>query len=303
MSVPAGSPRITIALPVYNGAETLGPVIESVLGQTFTDLELLLSDNASTDGTEEVCRRYARADGRVSYHRHSENVGLLNNFRSAAQQARGRYVRWIGDDDSLQPDYLSRVLPVFAEDERTVLVTTQIVYVDGDGVEATPADYEPVAMSSADPVERFAEILWVMTNGFATLDPLYATMRRELAVLPRRNMLREDEVYASRLALAGPWGHVAAPLALRRRSEVRAADVATLLGVPSWHRHAKDVLQCRELLHWIARSSLAPAQRRRARAEVMRLYSHRKTNAGRRGVAKLERRVGRSVLLSADRAR
>lgn len=302
MSMPARSPRISIALPVYNGAETLGAVIEAVLGQTFSDLELLLSDNASTDGTEEVCRRYARADGRVIYHRHVENVGLLNNFRGAAQQARGRYVRWIGDDDSLEPDYVSRVLQVFADDERTVLVTTQIVYLDGDGVEATPAEYEPVAMSSADPVERFAEILWVMTNGYATLDPLYATMRRELAVLPRRNLLREDEVYGARLALAGPWGHVAAPLALRRRSEIAAVEAASLLGVPSWHRHARDVLQCRELLHWIGRSSLAPAQRRRARAEVLRLYSRRKTNAGRRGVAKLERRVGRSVILPAGRA-
>lgn len=295
MIPPAGRPSITIALPVYNGAETLAPVIESVLGQTFPDLELLLSDNASTDGTEEVCQHYARADSRVVYHRHAENIGLLNNFRSAAERAKGRYVRWIGDDDSLEPDYASRILEVFAEDERRVLVTSQIVYIDADGVETTRADYEPVAMSSADPVERFAEILWVMTSGFAVLDPLYATMRRELALLPRRNMLREDEVYASRLALAGPWGHVPAPLALRRRSEVRASDVATLLGVPRWHRHAMDVLQSRELLRWIGLSSLAPDERRRARAEVLRLYSRRKRNTGRRGVAKLERTVGRSI--------
>ncbi len=300
MTRPVGSPVITIALPVYNGAETLAPVIEAVLGQTCSDLELLLSDNASTDGTEEICRSYARTDSRVVYHRHAENIGLLNNFGSAARRARGTYLRWIGDDDSLEPDYVSQILHAFAEDERRILVTSQIVYLDADGVETTRLDYDPVAMSSNDPVERFAEILWVMTSGFAVLDPLYAAMRRELAVLPRRNMLREDEVYAARLALAGPWGHVPAPLALRRRSEVRAPDVATLLGVPSWHTHAKDVLQSHELLRWIERSSLDPAQRRRARMEVLRLYAQRKVNAGRRGVAKLERRMGRSVRARED---
>jgi glycosyltransferase involved in cell wall biosynthesis len=302
MSRLTSTPLVSIAVPVLNGAETLAPVIESVLGQDYPNLELVVSDNASTDGTEEICRDFARADDRVVYRRHATNIGLLNNFRSAAEGARGGYVRWLGDDDFLEPAYLSRTVQAFADDERRVLVTTQIAYVDAAGTVSLNSDYDPTALASADPVERFTEMLWLLTSGSALLDPLYGMMRRDVSVLPRRNILREDEVFAARLALAGPWGHVAAPLARRHRSEVPATRLACLLGVPSWHRHAAEVLQCRELLHWIGQSSLDPAQRHRARAEVLRLYARRKRNEARRGVAKLERVAGRPVRLSASRA-
>ena len=124
-------------------------------------------------------------------------------------------MRWIGDDDSLEPQYVARTLDAFAEDERRVLVTTQMVY----PVFESSTDYDPTSMASSDPVVRLSGMLRLSTSGFAVLDPLYSVMRRDLAVLPRRNILREDEVFAIRLALAGPWGHVPAPLAQRHRSE------------------------------------------------------------------------------------
>ena len=287
------STKVSIALPVYNGARTLVPVVESVLGQDHGDLELVISDNASTDGTEEICRHYAAVDDRVVYHRHATNIGLLRNFRSAATASTGRFVRWIGDEDTLEPSYVSRSLEVFAEDERRVLVTTRIAYADDAGGGRQPADYDPAALSSSDPVERFAEMLRLLTSGFAMLDPLYGMMRRELAVLPRHNILREDEVFAARLALAGPWGHVPATLARRSRSETDVRTLVDLLGVRGSHRYAMDLLQCRDLVGFIARSPLDPSQRRRARVEVLRLYARRKRNKARRGVAKLERSVGR----------
>jgi glycosyltransferase involved in cell wall biosynthesis len=292
------SPLVSIALPVYNGAATLTSVVESVLAQTHSNLELVISDNASTDGTQDLCRGFAREDRRVVYQRHATNVGLLNNFVSAAHNAAGTYLRWIGDDDALEPDYLSRVLDVFAEDERRVVVTTQIVYVDGEGVETLETGYDPSALASADPVERFARMLQLLTTDFATIDPLYAVIRRELATIPRRNMLREDQIFATRLALAGPWGHVAAPLASRPRQEGTASYLAGLLGVPEWHRHVRILLQCQELSHWVARSSLDTEQRRRARAEILRFYGRGKKIKARRGVAKLERLAGRPVGLS-----
>lgn len=302
MTGPSRSPLVSIALPVYNGADTLVPVVESVLAQTHSDLELVISDNASTDGTQELCRQFARDDRRVVYRRHSTNVGLLNNFISAAESATGEFVRWIGDDDSVEPGYVSKVLDAFAADERLVVVTTQVVYRDDDGVETLDTEYEPSAMSSPDPVERFAEMLRLLTTDFAMLDPLYATMRREVATIPRRNMLREDQIFAARLALAGPWGHVAAPLAGRRRQEGTAAGIAGLLGVPAWHRHVRVLLQCRELSHWVAQSALDPAQRRAARAEILRFYARGKRIKAKRGVAKLERLAGRPVGLSPSAA-
>ncbi len=303
MSRPPRSPVVSIALPVYNGADTVSQVVESVLAQTHTDLELVISDNASTDGTEEICRQFAHDDPRVVYRRHRTNVGLLNNFISAAEGTVGTHLRWIGDDDWLDPGYVSHVMDAFAEDERRVVVTTQIVYTDADGGETLDTDYDPSALASEDPVVRFAEMLRLLTSGFARLDPVYAMMRRELAVLPRRNMLREDQVFAARLALAGPWGHVAAPLAGRRREEGTASGLARLLGVPAWRRHVRVILQCRELSHWVGESSLDPAQRRHAQAEILRFYARGKQIKARRGVAKLERIAGRPLRLSPEGAR
>ena len=303
MTRPPQSPLVSIALPVHNGADTVAPVIRSVLAQTHSNLELVISDNASTDDTQEICRQFARDDRRVVYRRHRMNVGLLNNFISAAQSTTGAYLRWIGDDDWLDPSYVSRVLDALGEDERRVLITTQIVYTDTAGSETLDIDHDPSALSSSDAVTRFAEMLRLLTSGFARLDPGYATMRRDLALLPRRNMLREDQVFAARLALAGPWGHVAAPLAGRRREEGTASGLAHLLGVPGWRRHVRVILQCQELSHWVWESSLDLEQRRRALGEILRFYVRGKQIKAQRGVAKLESITGRPLRLSSDGAR
>jgi glycosyltransferase involved in cell wall biosynthesis len=283
------APLVTVAIPVHNAVDTLPAVVESVLGQTFTDLEVVISDNASTDGTDEVCRHFASLDERVVHQRHPTNVGLLNNFGTAAHAARGTYVRWVGDDDQLAPDYVSRVLACFEEDPRRVLVTTQMSYVERGRGEWVRTGYDPTPLASPDPATRFVGAVRLLTVGFGLIDPLYGMMRRELAVLPRQSALREDEVFGIRLALAGPWGHLPVTLATRHHAESAHADLARLLGVPTWHLLVKDVLQSRELLRCIDASSLTASGRRRARASVLALYARRKRDTARRAIAKLER--------------
>jgi glycosyltransferase involved in cell wall biosynthesis len=124
----ASTPLVSVGLPVYNGVQTVETVIRSVLSQTHERLELVISDNASSDGTEEVCRDLAARDRRIVYHRQSRNVGLLNNFIEVIRRARGTFFRWIGDDDWLAPQYVSRCVETLAGDPRLILVTTQIDY-------------------------------------------------------------------------------------------------------------------------------------------------------------------------------
>src|SRR5215831_9453472 len=128
---------VSIGLPVRNGAATISSSIESVLAQDHDRIELVISDNASTDGTEGICRALAAADPRVRYYRHRENIGLLNNFVATIGLAGGEYFRWIGDDDRLRPTYVSRCLDEFEKDPRLVLVTTAIEYVAPDGGRAS----------------------------------------------------------------------------------------------------------------------------------------------------------------------
>lgn len=280
---------VSIALPVFNGAEHLEIVAKSVLAQDHKQLELVICDNASTDGTDEIARTLAESDSRVVYHRHAENVGLLNNFVYAMRLARGRYVRWIGDDDWIAPTYVTRCLEKFAEDSRLVLVTTKMSYTADDGVTRTGSEQNDV-LSSDDPLVRFTEVIRLFTESYLNADPLYALIKRDVILgISRRNMLREDEVFASKLALAGPWGHVSEVLAHRHWATTTRISNARLLDVPVWQNGISSILQCREMLQWLPQAELTPEQRNRAQLAVAKLYLRRKQRALQRGRRKLAR--------------
>lgn len=269
---------VSVVLPVYNGAEQLESVTKSVLAQDHEHLELLICDNASTDGTEDAARAVAAADERVRYHRHPRNVGLLNNFIGGMRLARGEYLRWIGDSDWIAPDYLTRCLDVFASDHRLILVTSQMAYTGEDGLARVGTRAHP-ELSGDDPVARFAAVLDMCVGGYLHDDPLYGLFRRSSVLgIDRRNTLREDEIFGARLALAGPWGHVPEPIAHRHRAETTRVSNARLLGVPVWQNAVSSVLQSQLLLASLRPAGLTPAQRRRARSEVAKLYLRRKRN-------------------------
>lgn len=284
---------VSICLPVRNGADMIEEVVWSVLAQDHERIELVISDNASTDHTEEICRALARSDSRILYHRHPENVGLLNNFIGAMKLASGTYFRWIGDDDWLAPSCVSRCLAAFAEDERRVLVTTRVAYTGPDGVTVTDDGYDGTALASADPLVRFAEFMRLLNERPTMVDPLYGLLRREpVAEIPRRNMVKEDEVFATKLALAGPWGHVPEVLAHRNTRTERLGDVVRRLGVPGWHAHLSSTLQCREILRWLRAANLTPDQRRQARAALRRMYLRRQRRTYAHRTRKLARLTG-----------
>jgi glycosyltransferase involved in cell wall biosynthesis len=268
-------PLVSIGLPVRNGAQRLDKVIGSVLAQDHAHLQLVISDNASTDDTEEYCRALAESDDRVVYHRQAENIGVLNNFMATARLAQGTYFRWVSDDDWIEPVCVSRSLPPFAEDPGLVLVTSQIAYTGPDGVTETGV-YDGTGLRSDDPVERFTEMLRMLNESHLVIDPLYGLFRRHtLLSIRRRNMLREDEIFATKLALAGRWAHVPEVLGHRNWKHESPSILARRLGVPTWQAHFATTLQAREMLRWLREAELTPEQRRAARAAVHRMYVRR----------------------------
>lgn len=267
---------VSVCLPVRNGADRIGKVVRSVLAQHHSPIELVISDNASTDGTEEICRELAKSDQRVVYQRHATNIGLLNNFVSAMRRSSGTFFRWVGDDDWLAPNCISRSLEAFAEDDRRILVTTGVAYIGPDASTRADNRYDGARLSSVDPVVRFTELMRLLNESPWFVDPLYGLMRRgPVAAIPRRNMVREDEVFATKLALAGPWGHVPEVLVHRSVKTERIGDVTRRLGVPSWQAHVASTLQCRETLRWLPHAGLTREQQRRARSAVAWMYLRR----------------------------
>jgi glycosyltransferase involved in cell wall biosynthesis len=125
--------RVSIGLPVYNGERFLGEALGSLLGQTYTEFELIISDNASTDGTEQICRRYAARDQRVRYYRNSTNIGIGRNFNRVFELSTGEYFKWASADDVCKPEHLAACLRMMDSDETVVLVYPKTSFIDENG--------------------------------------------------------------------------------------------------------------------------------------------------------------------------
>jgi|GEM_PF-2070794 len=126
-------PLVTIALPVFNGEDFLEQALCSLLSQDYRNLELLILDNCSTDKTEQICRSYAEADRRIRYHKHSVNLGWLENFNSAVYYARGEYFMYAAHDDLWEPNYLSELLKILQQDAAIGLAFTRLDFIDESG--------------------------------------------------------------------------------------------------------------------------------------------------------------------------
>ncbi|MGH7718048.1 MAG: glycosyltransferase family 2 protein [Gemmatimonadaceae bacterium] len=126
-------PRVSIGVPVYNGERHLGQAIETVLGQDYGDFELLISDNASTDATEELCRGYARVDPRVRYSRNAENIGAVANFRRVFDEAGADYFMWAAADDFWSERYVSSLVSALDATPSAILACGRTSYVHEDG--------------------------------------------------------------------------------------------------------------------------------------------------------------------------
>jgi glycosyltransferase involved in cell wall biosynthesis len=132
-SSPAHIPAVSIGMPVYNGARFIQEALDSVLAQTYADFELIISDNASTDGTEAICRKYASKDTRVTYIRQPANAGSCSNFNYVLEHARGTYFTWLAHDDCLDPSFLDVMVRYLNEHADVVLCSGDVrVVEDGD---------------------------------------------------------------------------------------------------------------------------------------------------------------------------
>jgi len=104
------APLVTIAIPVRNGEDLLAEALDSALAQDYSNLEIVVSDNASVDATPEICRRYAEADPRVRWWRNDENIGYGYNFALTCERARGDFFTWLAHDDLLDPGFVSAMI-------------------------------------------------------------------------------------------------------------------------------------------------------------------------------------------------
>jgi glycosyltransferase involved in cell wall biosynthesis len=158
-------PRVSLGMPVYNGERHIEEALDSLLAQSFDDFELIISDNASTDRTEEICHTYAAKDDRIRYFRNRENLGVIYNFNSVFRLSRCEYFKWCSSDDVCAPNFLSRAVDVLDADATVVLAFPLIVGIDEEGRrrKSLPGQIydrnSPGSVSSPDPVTRFRKLI------------------------------------------------------------------------------------------------------------------------------------------------
>ena len=110
-------PLVTIGIPVYNGQLSIKKSIESVLSQTYENLEIIISDNSSTDSTSDICNEFLKEDERITFVRQNENMGQNWNFNFVLEKANGKYFVWLVTDTILLPEFLEKNIAVLESED------------------------------------------------------------------------------------------------------------------------------------------------------------------------------------------
>ena len=234
---------VSVGLPVYNGARFLRVALDALLAQDYSDFEIIISDNASTDDTEAICREYALADPHIRYYRVNENKGPAWNFARVYQLARGEYFMWAAHDDIRHPQYLSRCVPALKQNPRAIFCCTGVKFIDIDGLDVTDifaaVTLRPVG---ATPLERLRALArstyWV---DFYSLFPTRLLARMRLW----EEVWGGDVLFVAALCLRGEVVEVPEQLfSYRLFFDKRAQDVAQTLKVAvSWLHLTLEMLR------------------------------------------------------------
>jgi glycosyltransferase involved in cell wall biosynthesis len=213
-------PRLSIGLPVYNGENYLAESLDALLGQTYEDFELIISDNASTDDTVAIIRRYEKQDSRIRHIRQRRNIGCAPNHNFVVGQARGELFKWASHDDLYARDLLKCCVDALDEYPHVVLAHSWMAMIDSSGAVTEAAKY-PLATASIRAPERFRSML----SGSKWSDDFGGVIRTKVL---RQTSLHASYHYADRaiqaeIGLRGPFYQVPDWLYFRRDHPERAS--------------------------------------------------------------------------------
>lgn len=251
----AHRPSVSIGLPVYNGETYLEVALASIAAQSFTDYELIISDNASEDGTQSICESYAARDVRIRYYRNPTNIGGDRNYYRCFELSRGDYFLGVAHDDRLHEDYLRAVIGVLEADPSVVFCHSRAHQMDGSGAVEGTYDARPFSESPV-PHERFRDAIGLRPV-IAHLGVLRTSTLRQMP--PLLAYPSSDAYWQAELALRGRLVEIPEALFFRRthiqsggtipiHERIRWSNPAKAGAVifPSWRRpaeYARSVLR------------------------------------------------------------
>jgi glycosyltransferase involved in cell wall biosynthesis len=219
--------RVTIAVPVYNGERYLRETLECITAQTFSDFEVVISDNASTDGTEWICRDFAARDSRVRYVRNIRNVGMAANFEQLVQLARGDYFKLATADDRFDARLVGECVAVLDAHPEVALCYGKTTLIDQDG--KTIRQYEDnLDLRQTRAATRF----WLVLERQRLVNVVHGVVRT--AALRRAGPLGTyvgaDMVLVPAIALQGQFRELPEYLFYRRMHPGASSSIDTAAG-------------------------------------------------------------------------
>jgi len=265
---------VSIGLPVYNGERFLAQTINSILAQTFSDLELIISDNASVDESRAIAESYARQDNRVRIVQNEVNKGAAWNYKHVVDLARGRYFRWAPADDLFAPESLACCVEVLDRYSDVVLCYPKTTLIDARGEEIAPYE-DNLDLRQPNPVERYKAAIKQM----GMMNVIYGLMRTDVLRQTRLigNYPGADLIFVAELALFGKFYEIKRRLFFRRLHAGASSSIQEIQETQAFFdpRTRESVLvpvlkQHLEYLRSIVRGPLATHEKRALIAFVLR---------------------------------
>jgi glycosyltransferase involved in cell wall biosynthesis len=245
-------PLVSVGLFVYNGERFLEEALRSILDQTFTDFELIISDNASTDRTGEISEAYAKRDHRIRYYRSEKNMGAGWNSRRVYELATGKYFKLAAVDDLIEPDFLRRCVEILESDPGCVVAYAATKEVDENGI-FIKNYVTPMKTDSNDPIARFRERLLIASWSYEIFGVMRMSALRQIP--PQGSYVSADEMLLARLSLLGRFHEIperlfisrhhsrqsikTLPVRLEQSRRFRLTDRYPALPAPEWWDPAK----------------------------------------------------------------
>ena len=239
-------PIVTVGIPVYNGEKYLESAINSLLQQSFHDFEIVISDNASTDKTQEICQSFQSRDKRIRYHRNSVNLGAAANYKKVFQLARGKFFKWMAHDDICSSNYLEECVKVLESDPTISMCFPRVSLIDKDN-KPLPliarntyqtsegriiVTNQQRNLTSSHPSERYSEVLFRVTEcyeffGLSRTDIIKRTSQHDA-------YYGSDKVLLTELSLMGKLLEIPSAIGYFRIHAEQSQSIKDAKGRASW---------------------------------------------------------------------
>lgn len=232
-------PLVSVCIPTYNRAQKLQRAVDALLSSTYRNLEIIISDNASSDDTENVCLALEKLDSRIKYYRHPENRGPTANFEFARSQATGKYFLWHGDDDYLDSKYICDCINELERDASLVLVSGVAAYQDKWGIISRNITTSKINYKS--PIVRVAKYLWAVTDN-SIFCGIYRRAPTNKCNMP--NCLAGDWIWVCEVLMVGKSKMLDHIYVHRSHGDTTSSSIkkiAETIGAQKWHKNFPNI--------------------------------------------------------------